>query len=649
MHRGFRTVTPMFEFFRTHTRFLLALLVLLIIPSFVFLGMDGYTRMSDGANRTVATIQSQKVTQAEWDEAHRNQVERIRRQMPNVDAAMFDQPQMRRQTLDALVRDRVMLTAADKLHLVTTDDRLQRLFVSDPQFAFLRNPDGSVNREVLASQGMSSEMFAQRLRQDFTMRQVMAGIGGSAFATDAVAAKSFDALLQQREVQVQRLPASDFTAKVTPTDAEIEAYYNDPVNAERYRAPEQASVEYLVLDQAAIEKTINVPEEDLRKYYTENAARWGTPEERRASHILVKTEAGAPEADKAKAREKAQAILARVKAKPDSFADEARANSDDPGSKGNGGDLDYFARDAMVKPFADAAFGMKQGDISDLVQTEFGWHIIRVTGVRGGEKKSFDAVRAEVLAEVRKQLATKRYAELAGDFTNIVYEQPDSLKPAAEKFGLTIQTAPVVTRTPAPGASGPLSNAKFIEALFSSETMRNKRNTEAVEIAANQLVSGRVVQYQPARVLPLAEVKDAVRASLVARGAAAQAKAAGEARLAELRKTPDTAVGSTLVISRAQPRDLPPQVLDAALKEPADKLPALVGVDLGNQGFAVVKVTKVLGRDPIASDAGQVRTQYAQAWSNAEADAYYAALKRRFDVKFTPAATAADTAASAPR
>lgn len=643
----------MFEFFRTHTRLLLALLVLLIIPSFVFLGMDGYTRMREGANQPVATLQGQKITQAEWDNAHRNQVERIRRQMPNVDPALLDSPQFRQETLDSLIRENVLLRAADKLHLVTSDERLQRMFVADPQFAFLRNADGSVNRDVLAAQGMSSEMFAQRLRQDFSVRQVLAGIGGSAFATDAVAASAFDALLQQRELQFQRFDPRTYSAGISPTDAELEAYYAEPANAERYRAPEQASIEYLVLDLASIEKGITVSDDDLRKYYTENAARFSTPEERRASHILVKADAGAKPEERAAAKAKAEAILARVKAKPASFADEARQNSDDPGSRSQGGDLDFVGRGAMVKPFEDAVFSLAAGQTSELVETEFGFHIIRVTAVRGGQKKSFEDARPEILTEVRKQLAQRRYAEAATDFGNLVYEQPDSLQPAAEKFGLTIQTAPVVTRTPAPGAAGPLANAKFIEALFSAENLRNKRNTEAIETGSSQLVSGRVVQYQPARVLPLAEVRDQVRAGVIARKAAAQARTAGEARLAELRKAPETTLSPVAVVSRAQAQGIPPALLDAVLREPTSSLPAFIGVDLGDRdGYVVVKLTRVLGRDPVGSDAGQVRQQYAQAWANAEAEAYYGALKKRVDLKIPAGSTAAAAgvgAASAPR
>lgn len=638
----------MFEFVRSHTRLLQFILVLLIFPSFVFFGIQGYQRFSDGANRTVAEVAGRDIKQSEWDNVHREQMEQVRRQMPGVDVKLFDTPQMRQQTLDMLVRERVMLAAADKLKLITTDERLQRLFATDPQFAQVRNADGSVNKELLAAQGMSSEVFAQRLRQDLTARQVMVGVQGTVFAPPAVAATALDALLQQREVQVQRYEAKDYLAKVNPSDAEIEAYYKDPANAVQFQAPEHARIEYLVLDVDALRAGIQVPEEDLKKYYSENKSRYATPEERRASHILVKADKNAPQDQRAKAKAKAESLLAEIKANPSRFAELAKKNSDDPGSASRGGDLDYFGRGAMVKPFEDAAFSLKPGEISGLVESDFGYHVIQVTGARGGETRSYEQVRPEIEAEVRSQLAQKRFSEVAVDFTNMVYEQAESLKPAADKFKLEIRTARDVKRLPDLGATGPLANAKFLEALFAPDTIRNKRNTDAIETAPNQLVSGRMVEYAPARTLALAEVKDKVRQQVAAKQAAALARKEGEARVVQLKKEPAAALpGDRLIVSRAQPKDLPRQVIDAVLAADTVTLPAAVGVDLGQAGYAVARVTRVLGRDPVAADTNRAQAQYAQAWGEAEAQAYYAALKRHMKVKVHEVAPAAD-AASAP-
>lgn len=638
----------MFDFFRAHTRVALALLVLLIIPSFVFFGIDGYSKFSDGAKGTVAQVNGQDVSQAEWDNAHREQVARIRNQNPGADAKLLDSPEIKNMALDGVVRQRVMLAAADSLKLTTTDDRLQRLFSSDPQFAFLRNPDGSVNKDALSAQGMSSEMFAQRLRQDLTVRQVTQGIAASGFAPLSSTSNALDAMFQQREIQVQRFDVKDQAAKVNPSDADIEKYYKDPANVAQFQAPEQASIEYAVLDIEALKKGITVPEDDLRKYYDSNAKRFTALEERRASHILIKAEKAAPAAEREKAKAKAEALLALVTKTPAAFAETARKNSDDPGSAVQGGDLDFFARGAMVKPFEDSAFALKPGEMSGVVESDFGFHIIQLTAVRGGEKKAFESVRAEMEEEVRKQLAQKKFAELAPEFTNIVYEQSDSLKPALDKFKLELKTATGVTRVAAPGVAGPTANPKFLEALFGNDAIQKKRNTDAVETAPNQLVSGRIVKYEAARLLPLADVIAKVRERVVAAQASAAARAEGEARLAALKAAPQTAMGGEAqTVSRASAKNLPRAVLEAALRAPTGALPAYVGVDLGGQGYAVIKVLKVAGRDPVAADAAQAQSQYLQAWENAESQAYYAALKTRFKVTTKPVASAASAGASA--
>jgi len=640
----------MFDFFRRHTRALQVVLFLLVFPSFVFFGIQGYSRFMGNEQQTVARVAGQPISQAELDNALRERVDRARRQMPTLDAKLFETPEMRRLALEGLIRDHVTVAAADKMALRTSDDRLERAFKSDPEFASLRNPDGSINRDTLTAIGMSSEAFAERLRQDLTRRQVMEPIGGSAIAPAAAASAALDAMYQQREVQVERFDAKDQLAKAAPSDAEVEAYYKDPANAAQFQAPEQAQVDYVVLDLEAVKKGIAVSEDDLRKYYAENEKRYTTPEERRASHILVKADKDAPKAEREKARAKAETLLAEVRKNPQSFAEIARKNSDDEGSAAKGGDLDWFGRGQMVKPFEDAAFGLKPGETSGVVESDFGYHIIHVTGARGGEKKTFDQVRGEIENEVRNQLVQKRFADAAVEFGDIVYEQPDSLKPAADKWKLEIRTAQHVTRAPSPAASGALASPRFLEALFSTESTRDKKNTKAIDVGANQLAAGRVVQYSPAHLLPFADVKERIRQQLAAKRAGELAAKLGSERLAKLQANPNEPFpGQPVLVSRAQPRDLPRQLLDAVLKAPVAKLPAFVGVSLGDQGYAVAKIVKTAGRDPVIGDPTKSMAQYAQVWAEAEAQAYYADLKSRFKVSINEAALAHDAAASEPR
>jgi peptidyl-prolyl cis-trans isomerase D len=429
---------------------------------------------------------------------------------------------------------------------------------------------------------------------------------------------------------VARFNAADFKAKVEPTDADLQAFYK--ANPQQFQAPEQADVEFVVLDLATVQQGMAINEADLKSYYEQNAGRLGGQEERRASHILLAVPKGAPQADKDKVRAKAEELLAQVKKNPDSFAEVARKNSQDPGSAAQGGDLDFFGRGAMTKPFEDAAFALQnKGDISGLVESEFGYHIIRLTEVKAPKQRSFEELKPELEAELKKQQAQKKYAEAAETFSNTVYEQADSLKPVADKLKLQVRTAPAVTRNPPPGATGPLANPKFLQALFSPDAVERKRNTEAVEFGPQQMVSGRLARYQPARTRPFEEVKAQVRERVVAAKAAELARKEGEAKLAAWKAAPAGAEMPAAVTLSRQDTAQPRQVIEAALRTDPAKLPALEGVDLGPDGYAVVKVNKVVPRDaPAAQQAGQEVDAYARAWGMAEAMAYYNALKERY-------------------
>jgi peptidyl-prolyl cis-trans isomerase D len=634
----------MFDFVRNHTRWVMFFLLVLIIPSFVFFGVQGYARFGDDAARSALRIDGRDISRGELQVAHQRNIDRVRREAPNVDPALLDSPEFKQQTIDNLVRERVLAVAAADKHLYPADERLKRLFVSDPQFAQIRNPDGTVSREFLSSQGYTSEGFAQLLRSDVGMRQVLQGISSSSLAPAASVGRALDALLQRREMQWQLFDPTPLRAQVQASEADLEAYLK--ANEAEFRIAERAQIEYAVLDLEALKKGLSVPQEDLRRYYTENASRFTAKEERRASHILIKVDPAASAEAKAQAKARADALLEQLRKTPNAFAELAKKNSQDEGSAANGGDLGFFGRDAMVKPFEDAAYSMKAGEISNVVTTDFGYHIIQLTAVRGGEKQAFEAVRAEIEAEVKRSLAQRRYAEAAEQFSNTVFEQSDSLQPVADKLGLPMQRA-TVGRAPAAGGEGPLGSAKLLQAVFGNEALRNKRNTEAVDLGNNRLVSARVVQYEPARVPALAEVRDKVRERVVATQAAALAGKQAEAKLQALKASPDTALPNTSVVSRVQGQGLPRELLEQALKQPADTLPAPFSVNLGDRGTVVAKITQVLSREPVPGGEAALGSQYAQAWGDAETRAYLAALKTRYKVEVKPSPWGATSTAAA--
>ena len=623
----------MFDFVRNNTKIMMGLLFLLIIPSFVLFGLEGYSRFDD-KGIVVAKVDGQKINQSDWDTAHKSEVDRIRASMPNLDVKLFDTPEAKYATLERMVRDKVIAAAAQKMHLVASDTRLARELQQSPAIAALRTPDGKLDMErykqLAASQGMTPEMFEMQVRADLSNRQVIQGVQASAYATSAQTQTALNAFMQRREVQILNFPVADYLSKVTVSDADLQTYYEK--NKAKYQSMESADIEYLVLDIETLRQSVTLNEQDLKSYYEQNLQRLSSKEERRASHILITAAKEAPEAEKKVARAKAEELLKSVKAKPASFAEVARKNSQDPGSALKGGDLDFFGRGAMVKVFEDAVFSMKKSDISDLVESEFGYHIIQVTDIKVPKAQSFESLRPSLEADLKKEQAQRKYAELAETFSNMVYEQSDSLKPVADKLKLNIQKANQVGRQSAAGQSkSVLTNPALLNALFNEASLQKQRNTEAIEVAPSTLVSARVVKHQPAATLPLAEVKEFVKRALTQEKAAEIAKAQGEQRLAALKaKTGSDTLPNAIVISRENTQRQLPQVVEAALRADPSNLPSVNGVDLGAQGFAVVRVTKIFPPEPENKALmAQAQQQFTQLWGTAETQAYIAQLKTK--------------------
>ena len=621
----------MFDFIRKHTKWTMALLFLLIVPSFVLVGMNSNPAAEKGS--VVAKVDGTEITQPEWDREHIKEVDRLRISMPTVDPKLLDSPKARYATLERMVRDRVIAVAADKLKLSTSDQHLARELQNSPEISALRRPDGTLDmeryRQLLSTQGLNPEMFEANVRSDLSRRQVLAGVTGSGLVVNAAAELALNAFFEKREVQLARFNAADYAAKLNPSDADIEQFYK--ANEKLFQAPEQAAIEYVLLDLDTVAKGTIVNEADLRTYYEQNAKQLSGAEERRASHILITAAATASAAQREQAKARAEELLADIQKSPDTFAEVARKNSQDPGSAASGGDLDFFARGAMVKPFEEAAFSMKKGDVSGVVASDFGFHIIKLTDVKVPKQRSFEEMRPELEGVLKKQQAQKKFSETAEAFSNGVYEQSDSLKPVADRLKLQIKTADNILRQPTAGATGPLANPKFLNALFSPDSIEKKRNTEAVEVGPNQLAAGRIVRYLPAQTQPLADVVKNVRERLLAERGSEAARKDGIATLAAWKAAPGSAVvAAPVVVSREQAQQLSAQIVDAALRADTSALPMFAGVDLGSQGYAIVKVNKVVPRDPPPDTALQTqRNQYSQQWAAAETLAYYNGLKAR--------------------
>lgn len=615
----------MFDSVRSHRRWLMLFMIVLIFPSFVFFGIQGYNSFVEGDN-ALAKVDGQPVTQQEFDQAQRDRIERLRQTFgQDFDPAMLDSQEARASILDGLVLNRALANEASKSNIVITTEHLREVIASVPAF----QEDGRFSydryKAFVASQGMSEALFEQRVREDLRKQALVAAVVESATVPKTVAER-IDALLrEQRQVRELRFTVEQFVPRVTVTEAQVAEFYEK--NRALFETPESARVEYLVLSPETIAGAGTVAEADVRSYYEQNKARYGADEQRRASHILVTAEGS----DKAAARKRAEELLAQVRAKPGEFEKLAREHSKDPGSAAAGGDLGFFGKGMMVKPFEEAVFRMKPGEVSDVVESDFGFHIIKVTEVKAAEVKPFEQVRADIERDLKTQQAQQAFAKAADQFTNLVYEQADSLQPAAEALKLKVQRVDALTRRGLP----PFINARVVEALFSEDSLKNKRNTQAIEVGTSTLVSARIVEHKPAAVKPLDEVKAQVRQLVERREAVRLAREAGEAKLAELRKQPnDAGFSPARTVSRSDPQDLPPAAVNAIMRAPADKLPAYVGAELDEVGYVVAQIVAVK-----AGEAGNAEQRTAQArvlaQQAAAADelAYAEGLKSRHNVQ----------------
>ena len=637
----------MLDFIRTHRRITMLALLFLIVPSFLAFGVgDYFTRNNDPA---VAKVGDTTITQAELDQAYRQQMDTLRRMYGDqFDQSQVDTAEMRRRILEDLVVQRAIALEAARKNLTASDHALRDVILQQWQ-----TPEGKFDKEAyqsfLALQGMNAEQFEARLRQNIALRQLTNAVEETAFAPRTLADRVSDILAQERVVQTLAFQAEDFTSKVKVTDEMLKEYYEK--HAGDFVIPERVKAQYLVLDSDAVARQISVSDADIQQYYEQNKQRFADPEERRARHILINVPAGASDADKAAAREKAQKILEQVRSNPDNFAALAKQHSQDPGSAERGGDLGFFGRGDMVPAFEETVFNLNQGQTSDLVETDFGFHIIQVTDVKKPDVPPLAQVRDKIAAEIRNQLATKRMSEMAESLTNIAYEQPESLKPAADKLNLQVQTVDNLTRQPNPAlpADAPYNQPKFLSALFSNDALKNKNNTEVIEVAPNTLIVGRVVEHQPATKRPFEEVKDAIRKQVVQQKATELAQQAGKERLEALKSgAQPSAFGDAKTVSRNELAGLAPQGFLAVMKADAQKLPTYVGVELPN-GYHVYRINEVKVPENLDSERTAALKQQVEAlMGSQETVAYIEALKAKADAEILPSAPATGNTEEAP-
>ena len=616
---------------RAHGWLAKVILGLITIP-FMLWGVESYIDKGGGGD-VLASVNGDKVFRQEFDTAIKAQQEMLRASMGAAyDPATFDDPKIRQSVLDGIVDQRLIIQAANEAGLMISNTQMGKIIAGLP--AFQENGQFSQARydQVLRQQGMNIAEFENRLRQELLINDVRSVFQASAIMPSNVAANFLHAYEQQREISSSTLTSEQFMHQARVSAADIQAWYN--AHKADYTLPEQARFEYVVLSQDALAGQISVSDAEVKQHYDQNSAKFSEPEQRRASHILIPVQPGDDAQKHAAAKARAETIYQQVKANPASFPAVAKRESSDSGSAVQGGDLGWFPRNAMVKPFADAAFAMRNGDIGAPVQSEFGYHIIELKGIKLAQTRALDEVKTGILRDLQAQKASKRFADAAETFSNQVYEQSDSLKPVADALKLQVTDSGWLNRKR--GDSSLLANPKMLQALFSDDVLKNKRNTEAIEVAPNTLISARLLEYKPAALQPLDAVRTAIEQQLKRTQAIALAEKQGKQDLAQLRagKEPGVQWSGFQLITRQQATALPKGLLEPVFSADAQHFPAYVGVAGADGSYTLARVTRVIFPPPAgAAKVKAVQDQLAQLAAQADFADYLTSLKNKAKIE----------------
>ncbi|MBI5450575.1 MAG: SurA N-terminal domain-containing protein [Gammaproteobacteria bacterium] len=599
----------MMNFFREHAKGVITWIILVIIV--IAFGLVGVNAYIDGDGKTiVATVEDVDIQLPVFQRAY--QQERAYRQQllgGRVDPALMNEETLKREALRRVIDSEVVTQSAREAGMRIGDAQLADQIRMIRQFQRDGRFDQATYSQLLRNQGLSEAEFEDSMRRDLLASQWVSGLIDTELATPAETASLLALRGQQRRIGYMTLDRAAYLKDVSVAEEEIGKYYDG--HREQYAIPEKMTIEYLELSAAELQSAIEVTDEALQQMYQEHGSDQSVPEERRASHILIQLDDKADAASKAKAEGKAKDILARAR-KGEDFAALARKYSDDPGSASRGGDLDYFARGVMAKPFEEAAFAMKKGAVSDIVRTSFGLHIIKLTDVRGGQTRPFAELRDTLTRQYRDQKAEERFFELADRLTDLTYEHPDTLDVAAQELGLKIKTSDWFERGLGTGIA---QDDRVRQAAFAPEVLESGHNSEAVTLTDTHVIVLRKREHQPVSYRPVEAVKAQIIELLRAEAAQQRVVKEGEAVLARLIRGEDPvalakqahgAWKTPGMVGRQSQGGaiIPAEVLQQAFRLPqpaAGQAASNGGVALAGGGYALVTLYEVKDSDPAAA------------------------------------------------
>ncbi len=576
----------------------------LIVIGFSFFGIESY--FVANTNTSVARVGSSEISQQEFQEQFNRYIQRMVQMMgSSANASMFQNPEVKRRLLDQMIDERVVIAASEKLGMSVPAKRIQDEILKIPAFLNDGKFDPEQYRQVLAMNGMSPLAFEDRLRKELDSRELPAQVVATATATDAEVDAYIRLRDQRRDVRYLKLDKPAAAANADVGADEIDAYYK--AHQAEFMVPERVAVEYVELDAAKLDIEQTPDESVLKDRYEKNKARYVSAEQRLASHILIKVDGkGGPDEQK-QALAKAEEIEKQLKDGKD-FATLAKQDSADLGSKNQGGDLGWLDKGTTEEAFEGALFALGKGEVSKPVLGSEGYHIIELRDIRPGKTRTFEEVRPELEKEYATTERERIYSDKAGRLTDVTYQNPSSLEPAAKELGLTVQKTALFART---GGDGIATNPAVVQAAFGDSVLVQNNNSDPIDLGPSHVLVLRVAEHKPATPKPLDEVRETVKASILAERVRKQAKDHADALFAELGKgktLDEIAAGLKVEEQKGIGRDaanldtrLVAGVFQAA--RPQDGKPTSKLIDLGGDAYALVQLTGVTDGSTSGLDA----------------------------------------------
>ncbi|WP_199103359.1 SurA N-terminal domain-containing protein [Aquitalea sp. ASV11] len=589
----------------------------------VILGAVALTFVGFGVGSYTSAVEDPYLVKVGSAKIYKRDLDRLLEGQPS-DAAT------RQQALEDLIRQDLLLAAAQDGGATVSPEQLRKVIAGIAELQENGQFSATRYKEFLAARNMSPEAFEAKISRDIMLQNQINNFAGTGFVSRSVVERMGGLMAQERQVRLLLLKPADFASQVKTDDAALKAFYD--ANAKRFRTAESVKLDYVLLSPQSVAATLSVTDAEVKQYYEQHKAELAG-EERRASHILLTVPKDAKPAEKAKIKAEAEALLKQLRADPAKFAELAKAKSQDPGSAANGGDLGFFARGAMVKPFDDVVFRMQAGKISEVVETEYGYHIIKLDEIK---QPDFAAVKAAVEAKLKQQKAAGQLRSMADKLAEVAYQQADSLKGVQDALKLQIQHSDWVSRDKK-SADPVLSNAKVLDAAFSDDVLKKKHNSEPVDIGGGNLVVVRVADHQPERQQKLDEVRDVIKNELIATEGAKLAEKQGQALLAQLKAgkgVDGQKWGELQTVSRRNPGNMIAGDVRAVFSAATTTLPAFAGSKHDNGDYAIYQIANVAAGAAVNdAERAQLAGAMMQMAARSQLGSYLETLRQKYPIK----------------